>query len=180
VLLNEPAKPVHAFNPLVQIDPENANGKNSRMSISDPHESHVERASANSIQINSKSLLAVSAKPSSWVPELATEDELRQALEKHRLRGDVTLTRKDGSISKATSSIASPARRCKLSFVRVLPKDSGNRQKSPIPTSLRSLLAAATLPPARLGSLVKKTGKRRPQSVWSSLIQTPSSEVLIS
>ncbi len=33
-----------------------------------------------------------------WIPELATEDELREALEKaFDYRGDVTITRKDGS-----------------------------------------------------------------------------------
>ena len=33
-----------------------------------------------------------------WVPELASEDEVREALEKaFDYRGDITLTRKDGS-----------------------------------------------------------------------------------
>lgn len=37
-----------------------------------------------------------------WVPELATESELREALEKaFDYRGDVTITRKDGSVLEA-------------------------------------------------------------------------------
>lgn len=65
-----------------------------------------------------------------WIPELATEDELREALEKaFDYRGDVTVSRKDGSkvegyvfdrISGATLSSSS---------VRILPKDSNQRVK---------------------------------------------------
>ena len=65
-----------------------------------------------------------------WVPQLATEEELRIALEKaFDYRGDVTLTLKDNSkiegyifdrVSGATLS---------SSFVRVLPKDSSQRLK---------------------------------------------------
>lgn len=65
-----------------------------------------------------------------WVPELATEEELRIALEKaFDYRGDVTLTCKNGTKVEgyifdrvAGSSLAS-------SFVRVLPKDSSPRLK---------------------------------------------------
>jgi hypothetical protein len=66
------------------------------------------------------------------VPQLATEEELRIALEKaFDYRGDVTLTLKDNSkiegyifdrVSGATLS---------TSFVRVLPKDSNQRRKIP-------------------------------------------------
>lgn len=65
-----------------------------------------------------------------WVPQLASEEELRIALEKaFDYRGDVTLTLKDNSkiegyifdrVSGATLS---------TSFVRVLPKDSNQRLK---------------------------------------------------
>jgi hypothetical protein len=65
-----------------------------------------------------------------WVPKLATEEELRVALEKaFDYRGDVTLTLKDNSkiegylFDRTTgSSLAS-------SFVRVLPKDSNQKLK---------------------------------------------------
>jgi len=65
-----------------------------------------------------------------WVPELVNEAELREALEKaFDYRGDITLTQRNGTklegyifdrISGATLS---------SSFVRVLPKDGGNRAK---------------------------------------------------
>ena len=65
-----------------------------------------------------------------WIPELANEAELREALEKaFDYRGDVTLTTKDGKKIEgylfdrvAGSALAN-------SFVRVLPKDSNQRQK---------------------------------------------------
>jgi hypothetical protein len=65
-----------------------------------------------------------------WVPELANETELREALEKaFDYRGDVTLTQKDGAkiegyifdrVSGATLS---------ASFVRILPKNGSGRLK---------------------------------------------------
>lgn len=65
-----------------------------------------------------------------WIPALATDDELREALEQaFDYRGDVTVTTKDGKKiegyifdRQAGSSLAS-------SFVRLLPKDSNQRQK---------------------------------------------------
>jgi len=65
-----------------------------------------------------------------WVPELENETELREALEKaFDYRGDVTLTKKDGTkiegyvfdrVSGATLSV---------SFVRILPKSGSGRLK---------------------------------------------------
>ena len=65
-----------------------------------------------------------------WLPELAIENDLLEALEKDfDYRGDVTLTRRDGTrvegyvfdrVSGATLS---------SSFVRVLPKTVGGRLK---------------------------------------------------
>ena len=65
-----------------------------------------------------------------WVPELATEDELRIALEKaFDYRGDVTLTTKDGQKIEGYifDRVSGPT--LANSFVRVLPKDSNQRQK---------------------------------------------------
>jgi hypothetical protein len=65
-----------------------------------------------------------------WVPELANEDELREALEKaFDYRGDVQITRKDGS--KVEGYIFDRAMGNTLldSFVRVLPNDSNQRVK---------------------------------------------------
>jgi hypothetical protein len=65
-----------------------------------------------------------------WVPELADEEELREALEKaFDYRGDVTITRKDGS--KLEGYIFDRVSGAKLRdcFIRVLPKDSNQRVK---------------------------------------------------
>jgi hypothetical protein len=65
-----------------------------------------------------------------WVPELATEDELRSALEQaFDYRGDVTITRKDGAKVEGYifDRIAGPT--LGASFVRVLPRDSNQRLK---------------------------------------------------
>ncbi len=65
-----------------------------------------------------------------WVPELATEEELRGALEQaFDYRGDVTITRKDGTQVEGYifDRIAGPA--LSSSFVRLLPKDSNQRLK---------------------------------------------------
>jgi len=65
-----------------------------------------------------------------WIPELATEEELRIALEKaFDYRGDITVTLRDGSKIEgyiydriAGSTLAS-------SFVRMIPSDSCPRRK---------------------------------------------------
>ena len=65
-----------------------------------------------------------------WVPELATEQELREALEKaFDYRGDITLTTKDGKKIEGYlfDRVAGPT--LAASFVRILPKDSNQRQK---------------------------------------------------
>ena len=65
-----------------------------------------------------------------WVPELASEDEIRIALEKaFDYRGDVTLTTKDGKQIEGYifDRVSGPT--LLTSFMRVLPKDSNQRQK---------------------------------------------------
>jgi hypothetical protein len=65
-----------------------------------------------------------------WVPELASEAELRDALEKaFDYRGDISLTRKDGS--KIDGYIFDRVKGASLgdSFVRLLPRDSNERVK---------------------------------------------------
>ena len=65
-----------------------------------------------------------------WVPELANETEVREALEKaFDYRGDVTLTQKGGS--KVEGYIFDRVRGATLSdsFVRILPKNGGGRVK---------------------------------------------------
>ena len=65
-----------------------------------------------------------------WVPELATEEELRIALEKaFDYRGDVTLTCKNGTKVEGYifDRVSGPS--LASSFVRVLPSNSGQRLK---------------------------------------------------
>ena len=61
-----------------------------------------------------------------WVPELAGEEELRQALEQaFGYRGDVLITRKDGSRIEGYIFDRRSGRTLSESFVRVMPKDGG-------------------------------------------------------
>jgi len=65
-----------------------------------------------------------------WVPELATEDELRSALEQaFDYRGDVTITRKDGTQIEGYIFDRIAGSTLAASFVRLLPKDSNQRLK---------------------------------------------------
>jgi hypothetical protein len=65
-----------------------------------------------------------------WIPELASEEELRGALEKaFDYRGDVTITRKDGSKLEGYIFDRLGGKTLESSYVRVLPKDSNQRQK---------------------------------------------------
>jgi hypothetical protein len=65
-----------------------------------------------------------------WVPKLATEEELRIALEKaFDYRGDVTLTLKDNSKIEGYLFDRMTGSSLTTSFVRVLPKDSTQKLK---------------------------------------------------
>jgi len=65
-----------------------------------------------------------------WIPNLASEDELRQALEKaFDYRGDVTITRKDGKTLDGYIFDRVGGKTLETSFVRLLPKDSNQRIK---------------------------------------------------
>jgi hypothetical protein len=65
-----------------------------------------------------------------WVPELASDAEIRSALEQaFEYRGDVTITRKDGAKIEGYIFDRSMGDSLATSFVRVLPKDSGSRVK---------------------------------------------------
>jgi len=67
-----------------------------------------------------------------WVPALATEEELRVALEKaFDYRGDVTLTLKDQTKVEGYifDRVTGPS--LSTSYVRVLPKDAGQKLKIP-------------------------------------------------
>jgi hypothetical protein len=65
-----------------------------------------------------------------WVPGLASEEELRVALEKaFDYRGDVTITRKNGEKLEGYIFDRVSGKTLESSYVRVLPKDSNNRQR---------------------------------------------------
>jgi len=65
-----------------------------------------------------------------WIPELAGDDDLREALEKaFDYRGDVTITRKDGSKLEGYIFDRVTGVTLSNSFVRLLPKDSNQRTK---------------------------------------------------
>jgi len=66
------------------------------------------------------------------VPSLATDEEVRQALEKaFDYRGDVTLTKKDGSVVEGYIFDRKQGKTLQDSLVRLLPKDSNARQSIP-------------------------------------------------
>ena len=63
-----------------------------------------------------------------WIPELASEDELRVALEKaFDYRGDVTITRKDGSKIEGYLFDRRSGASLKDSVVRLYPKNSDEK-----------------------------------------------------
>ena len=75
-----------------------------------------------------------------WVPELASEAELRDALEKaFDYRGDVTITRKDGSRVEGYIFDRRSGATLAASVVRLIPKDLA--QKVSIPYSDIAALA---------------------------------------
>jgi len=67
-----------------------------------------------------------------WVPELASEDDIREALERaFDYRGDVTITKKDGTVIEGYIFDRKSAKTLRDSLVRVLPKDSNHRLSIP-------------------------------------------------
>ncbi len=67
-----------------------------------------------------------------WVPQLGNEEELRDALEKaFDYRGDVTLTRKDGTVIEGYLYDRRSAATLQQSLVRILPRDGSPRVSIP-------------------------------------------------
>src|SRR5450432_3226231 len=100
---------------------------------------HIDHASAEAVppHANAMNADALEVAPGTaherlegWIPELASEEELRSALEKaFDYRGDVTITRKDGSKLDGYIFDRVGGKTLESSYVRVLPKDSNNRLK---------------------------------------------------
>jgi hypothetical protein len=71
-----------------------------------------------------------------WIPELATEAELRDALEQaFDYRGDVTITRKDGSRVEGYIFDRRNGPTLAESFVRIIPKESAQTPQGSSETS---------------------------------------------
>ncbi len=67
-----------------------------------------------------------------WVPALSNESELREALEKaFDYRGDVTITRKDGTSVEGYLFDRRQGKTLSDSLVRVLPSNGGSRVSIP-------------------------------------------------
>jgi len=67
-----------------------------------------------------------------WVPDLSDENELREALEKaFDYRGDVTLTRKDGTVIEGYLYDRRSATTLQQSMVRILPQNGSSRVSIP-------------------------------------------------
>src|SRR5579884_2123685 len=82
-----------------------------------------------------------------WIPELASEADIREALEKaFDYRGDVTITRKDGSTVEGYVFDRRTGRGLADSFVRLYPKDS--EEKIAIPYADIAALAFSSIDPA--------------------------------
>ena len=82
-----------------------------------------------------------------WIPNLATESEIRDALEKaFDYRGDVTITCKNGDKIDGYIFDRVTAGTLAASYVRVLPNSSGERVK--IPYADIAALAFSTRDPA--------------------------------
>src|ERR1035438_3472669 len=63
-----------------------------------------------------------------WIPQLATDEEIRVALEKaFDYRGDVTITRKDGSKIEGYLFDRRSAKTLRESLVRLYPKNSNEK-----------------------------------------------------
>lgn len=82
-----------------------------------------------------------------WIPALAGDDDIRQALEKaFDFRGDVTITRKDGSKVEGYIFDRRNGKTLADSAVRLYPKDSN--QKISVPYSDIAALAFSDRDPA--------------------------------
>jgi len=82
-----------------------------------------------------------------WIPELASEEDVRQALEKaFDYRGDVTITRKDGATIEGYIFDRRSGRTLADSSVRVIP--ANKREKLSIPYSEIAALKFSDRDPA--------------------------------
>ena len=94
---------------------------------------HIDHAAANTVPHINPDALEVAPGTAhenleGWIPQLATEEEIRQALEKaFDYRGDVTITKKDGSKVEGYLFDRRSAATLKDSLVRLYPKTSNEK-----------------------------------------------------
>lgn len=90
-------------------------------------------SNTDSAAVNNPDLLEVAPgtkheKLEGWIPELATDEEIRSALEKaFDYRGDVTITRKDGTRVEGYIFDRRTGKTLADSVVRLFPKDSSQK-----------------------------------------------------
>jgi len=98
-----------------------------------------------------------------WIPNLASDEDIRQALEKaFDYRGDVTITRKDGSKLEGYVFDRKTGKTLSDSFVRIIPSNA--REKLSIPYSDIAALKFSDRDPAAGKSFeawVKKYWEKR-------------------
>ncbi|SRR5579871_6266968 len=98
-----------------------------------------------------------------WIPNLASDEDIRQALEKaFDYRGDVTITRKDGSKIDGYVFDRRTGKTLSDSFVRIIPSNA--REKLSIPYSEIAALKFSDRDPAAGKSFeawVKKYWEKR-------------------
>ena len=113
-----------------------------------------------------------------WIPKLASEAELREALEKaFDYRGDVTITRKDGTKLEGYIFDRVSGPDLVTSFVRLLPKESNQRVKIPY-SEIRALAFTGrdTAAGKSWEAWVKKYWEKREKSGESLSLQPESLE----
>ena len=96
-----------------------------------------------------------------WIPTLASEAEVREALEKaFDYRGDVTLTLKDGRTINGYIFDRRTGATLADSVVRVIPANERTKVTVAIPRSLRWLLRGATRRPGHRSGSSRRAGRR--------------------
>jgi len=93
---------------------------------------HLEEHPSHAVSANPDALEVVAGSEhehlEGWIPQLASEEELREALEKaFDYRGDITITRKDGSKIEGYLFDRRSAKTLKDSVIRLYPKNSNEK-----------------------------------------------------
>jgi hypothetical protein len=97
--------------------------------MSEPQHMHLSSTDPDSLEVAAGT---IHDKIEGWIPELATESELREALEKaFDYRGDVTITRKDGSRVEGYIFDRRNGATVDTSVVRLIPQNTHSKISIP-------------------------------------------------